>query len=175
MYVVKPFTWEALWGDTRLHAYGADPTKDKVGILFTVSGIEGIDCEIENEEEKTTLMHAVKKDPAKFGLLKGEEYPLIIAFDSIGEDVSFQIHPTDEFARTYNGGRGKPEAWGILDAPEDGSIEFGHHAKTREEFKEWTENREWDKLLRYLHTPINGFIEGIKLFAKILLTVDEVL
>ena len=65
-------------------------------------------------------------------------------------DLSIQIHPDDDFAKQYNGGRGKPEAWVILDAPEDGQIEFGHHAKNREEFVEWTQNREWDKLLRYL-------------------------
>lgn len=118
MYVVKPFTWEALWGDTRLHAYGADKTKDKVGILFTVSGIEGIDCEIENEEEKTTLMKAVKEHPEKFGLLEGEEYPLIIAFDSIGEDVSFQIHPTDTYAQEELGVHyGKAEAWYFIEPP----------------------------------------------------------
>ena len=73
--------------------------------------------------------------------------------------TSIQIHPDDDFAKQYNGGRGKPEAWVILDTPEDGKIEFGHHAKNREEFVEWTENREWDKLLRYLKAEKDGFID----------------
>lgn len=47
-------------------------------------------------------------------------------------DLSIQIHPDDDFAKTYNGGREKPEAWVVLDVPEDGYIEFGHHAKTKE-------------------------------------------
>ena len=40
-------------------------------------------------------------------------------------DLSIQIHPDDDFARQYNGGRGKPEARVILDTSEDGQIEFG--------------------------------------------------
>lgn len=137
MYVVKPFTWEALWGDKRLHAYGADTTKDKVGILFTVSGIEGIDCEIENKEEKTTLMQAVNKDPHKFGLLEGEEYPLIIAFDSIGEDVSFQIHPTDAYAQETLGVHyGKAEAWYFIEPPTLGWAYGENIAKTKEAIEE---------------------------------------
>lgn len=47
-------------------------------------------------------------------------------------NLSIQIHSDDDFAKTYNGGREKPEAWVVLDVPEDGYIEFGHHAKTKE-------------------------------------------
>ena len=133
MYIVKPFTWEALWGDQKLHAYGADPTKDKVGILFTVSGIEGIDCEIENKEEKTTLLTATKNYPEKFGLKEGEEYPLIIAFDSIAQDVSFQMHPTDAYARNrLNRLYGKAEAWYFLEPPTEGWTYAENVAGTKE-------------------------------------------
>ena len=75
------------------------------------------------------------------------------------EDLSIQIHPDDAFAKAYNGGRGKPEAWVILDAPKDGYIEFGHWANTKEEFMEWTRQKEWKKKLRYLTPPIDGFID----------------
>ncbi len=43
--------------------------------------------------------------------------------------------------------------------PKDGYIEFGHHAKTRKQFTEWSESGKWDALLRYLHTPVDGFID----------------
>lgn len=144
MYVVKPFTWEALWGDTRLHAYGADQTKKKVGILFTVSGIDGIDCEIENEYEKTTLRKATQEHPETFGLLKGEEYPLIIAFDSIGEDVSFQIHPTDRYAQEkLNVLYGKAEAWYFIEPPTLGWAYGENVAKTKEAIEEAFETNDF--------------------------------
>lgn len=87
-----------------------------------------------------------------------EEFPIRVNILDPMDDLSVQIHPDDAFAKTYNGGRGKPEAWVILDSPEDGYIEFGHHAKNLEEFRSMTENREWEKLLRYLKTENDAFI-----------------
>lgn len=144
MYIVKPFTWEALWGDKKLHAYGADSTKEKVGILFTVSGIEGIDCEIENAEEKTTLMEATQEHPETFGLRKGEEYPLIIAFDSIAQDVSFQMHPTDTYARNkLNRLYGKAEAWYFIEPPTEGWAYGENVAGTKEAIEEAFESNDF--------------------------------
>ena len=99
MYIVRPVTMETLWGDTRLHAYQGDRAAQTIGCVYTLSGIDGIDCEIYNEKEETTLRRAVKENPAVFGLEDGEEFPLIIAFDSCAQDVSFQIHPTDTYAK----------------------------------------------------------------------------
>ena len=42
---------------------------------------------------------------------------------------------------------------------EGGEIQFGHNAKNKEEFINWTENKEWDKLLRYLKAEKDGFID----------------
>lgn len=88
-----------------------------------------------------------------------EELPIRVnILDSI-EKLSIQIHPDDAFAKMYNGGRGKPKAWVILDTIEDGEIQFGHNAKNKEEFIRWTENKEWDKLFRYLKAEKDGFID----------------
>ena len=59
----------------------------------------------------------------------------------------------------YDHSRGKPEAWVVLDTPEDGYIEFGHHASSREEFARWTEERAWDKLLKYLNAKKDWYID----------------
>lgn len=120
MYIVKPITSEKLWGDSRLHAYQGDKNVDKIGILFTVSGIDGIDCEIENEQEKTTLKKLTNTNPEVLGLKKGEEYPVIIEFDSCQESVSFQMHPTDTYAKEQLGLLyGKSEAWYFIEEPTD--------------------------------------------------------
>ena len=58
----------------------------------------------------------------------------------------------------------------ILDTPDDGYIEFGHHAKTREEFIQMAQNGEYDKLLKYLPAKKDWFIDiptGICKSAKI--------
>ncbi len=123
MYIVTPITMETLWGDERLHAYQGDPSSKTIGCVYTVSGIESINCGIQNDLGKTTLMEAVNQNPAAFGLLAGEEYPLIIAFDSCAQDVSFQIHPTDAYAKEQlHLPYGKSEAWYFIEKPTHGWV-----------------------------------------------------
>ena len=156
---IEPFYEARMWGGSKrlIEEFHYVTDVKPVGEVFNVIALENRqDCPV--PEMNTTLSQLYKDKPHWFNC-DTEELPVRVNILDPSDRLSIQIHPTDEFARTYNGGRGKPEAWVILDAPEDGSIEFGHHAKTREEFKEWTENREWDKLLRYLHTPIDGFID----------------
>lgn len=123
MYIVRPVTMETLWGDTRLHAYQGDRAAQTIGCVYTLSGIDGIDCEIYNKKERTTLRRAVKENPAAFGLEAGEEFPLIIAFDSCAQDVSFQIHPTDTYAKEQlHLPYGKSEAWYFIEKPSEGWV-----------------------------------------------------
>ena len=88
-----------------------------------------------------------------------EELPVRVNVLDPMVKVSIQIHPDDAFAKGYNGGRGKPEAWVVLDCDEGSNIQFGHHAKTKEEFIELTKTEQWDKLLKYLPAQKDAFID----------------
>lgn len=123
MYIVRPITMETLWGDTRLHSYQGDRAAQTIGCVYTLSGIDGIDCEIYNAKERTTLHRAVQKNPSAFGLQEGEDFPVIIAFDSCAQDVSFQIHPTDTYAKEQlHLPYGKSEAWYFIEKPSEGWV-----------------------------------------------------
>lgn len=123
MYIVRPITMETLWGDTRLHSYQGDRAAQTIGCVYTLSGIDGIDCEIYNAKERTTLHRAVQKNPSAFGLQEGEDFPVIIAFDSCAQDVSFQIHPTDTYAKEHlHLPYGKSEAWYFIEKPSEGWV-----------------------------------------------------
>ena len=87
MYEVKPIFYCPLWGDHRLLEYGSN--QKNTGIIYTVSGIDSINCQIKNENEITTLKEKTDSNPELFGLLPGECFPVIIAFDSCKESVSF--------------------------------------------------------------------------------------
>ena len=123
MYIVRPITMETLWGDTRLHSYQGDRAAQTIVCVYTLSGIDGIDCEIYNAKERTTLHRAVQKNPSAFGLQEGEDFPVIIAFDSCAQDVSFQIHPTDTYAKEQlHLPYGKSEAWYFIEKPSEGWV-----------------------------------------------------
>lgn len=54
------------------------------------------------------------------------ELPILIKFIDAKQDLSIQVHPTDEFARLYEPGqRGKTEMWYVLDAGKDASLLYG--------------------------------------------------
>lgn len=69
---------------------------------------------------------------------KGENtLPILIKFIDAKNDLSIQVHPTDEYARDYeNGQLGKTEMWYVLDAARDSSLIYGlRQPCTKEELR----------------------------------------
>ena len=59
-------------------------------------------------------------------LCQSGELPILIKFIDAKQDLSVQVHPTDEYARKYeNGQLGKTEMWYVLDAAKDASLIYG--------------------------------------------------
>lgn len=54
------------------------------------------------------------------------ELPILIKFIDANQDLSVQVHPTDEYAFTHeNGAWGKTEMWYVLDAGKDACLTYG--------------------------------------------------
>lgn len=156
---VLPFYEPRMWGggERLVKEFHYETDVKPLGEVYNVVALPGhADCTV--PEMGLTLSELYVNYPEWFEC-ETKELPIRVNILDPMDRLSIQIHPDDAFAKTYNGGRGKPEAWVILDAPEDGEIQFGHYAKTREEFEDWTNNRQWDKLLRYLKAPVDGFID----------------
>ncbi len=154
MYIVRPITMETLWGDTRLHSYQGDRAAQTIGCVYTLSGIDGIDCEIYNAKERTTLHRAVQKNPSAFGLQEGEDFPVIIAFDSCAQDVSFQIHPTDTYAKEQlHLPYGKSEAWYFIEKPSEGWVYAENKAGHRTAVETALQRKDFHGLID--HIPVS--------------------
>lgn len=156
---IMPFYEPRMWGggERLIKDFHYETDIKPLGEVYNVVALKGhADCEVEGFD--MTLSQLYKQKPNWF-LCDTEELPVRVNILDPMAELSVQLHPDDAFAQKYNHGRGKPEAWVILDAPEDGQIQFGHYAKTIEEFKEKTEQRDWKHLLKYLKTPKDGFID----------------
>lgn len=156
---VLPFYEPRMWGGGKrlIEEFHYQTDVAPLGEVYNVVALENhADCQV--PEMNKTLSQLYKEYPDWF-CCDTEELPVRVNILDPVEKLSVQIHPDDDFARTYNGGRGKPEAWVILDTTEDGQIQFGHHAKTKEEFIQKTESKDWDGLLKYLKAIKNGFID----------------
>lgn len=156
---IEPFYEPRMWGGgERLEKeFHYETEVAPLGEVYNVVALAGhADCEV--KEMGMTLSQLYEKYPDWFHC-DTKEMPVRVNILDPMDKLSVQIHPDDAFAHKYNGGRGKPEAWVILDTTEDGEIQFGHHAKTKEEFIKKTENHEFDSLLKYLKAVKDGFID----------------
>lgn len=156
---INPFYEPRMWGGgsrlTNEFHYHTDVAP--LGEVYNVVALQGhADCEV--PEMKMTLSQLYHAQPDWFAC-DSEELPVRVNILDPIDDLSVQLHPDDAFALSYNHGRGKPEAWVILDTTEDGKIQFGHHAKTLDEFKERAENKDWKHLLKYLKAEKDAFID----------------
>lgn len=72
----------------------------------------------------------------------GNEFPLLIKFIDARDQLSIQVHPTDEIAqRQGRGNRGKTEMWYIMDSAPDAKLRSGLSKEiTPEEYKEMVAN-----------------------------------
>ena len=155
---IEPHYEPRMWGGgTRLRdEFGYTTDVAPLGEVYNVVALKDhADCAV--PEMNMTLSELYDSCPDWFDC-ETAELPIRVNILDPMDDLSIQIHPDDAFAKKYNGGRGKPEAWVILDSPEDGRIQFGHYAKNLAEFRSMTENREWGRLLRYLKTENDAFI-----------------
>ena len=156
---VLPYYEARMWGGGhRLEEeFGYHTDVKPLGEVYNVVALKGhADCAV--PEMNMTLSELYEKYPDWFEC-ETEELPVRVNILDPIDKLSVQIHPDDTFAKEYNGGRGKPECWVILDTTEDGYIEFGHHARTREEFRQWCEAGEYDQLLKYLKTEKDAYID----------------
>jgi mannose-6-phosphate isomerase len=105
------------------------------------------------------LGESVKKDPQLFGLREGEVFPLIVSMTAADEDLSIQVHPTDEFARKVERlPYGKSEAWFFLNPPTSGSIIAGQTAETTELFKEAVRNQSYERILNRVEIEAESMV-----------------
>lgn len=78
-----------------------------------------------------------KKNTEKFGT----DFPLLIKFIDARQDLSIQVHPTDEIAHRQGKSRGKTEMWFVMDSAPEAKLYNGLKLQiTPEQYKQMVEN-----------------------------------
>lgn len=154
MKIIKiiPVFKEKIWGGTSLNdIYGYEIPSDHTGECWAISAHKDGDCYIENEEYKgKTLSQLYSSNRELFGNVQYEEFPLLAKLLDAKDNLSIQVHPSDDYARKVeNQEYGKNEAWYILNCNDDTNIEIGHNAKDKEELADMIKTGKWDDLLSY--------------------------
>lgn len=158
LYKIAPFFEARMWGGNRLkERYNYETDVFPVGEVYNVVALPNhADCKVIGTNMTLSELYIQK---GEWFDCDTKELPIRVNILDPLEDLSIQLHPDDEYASKHDNSRGKPEAWVILDTPEDGYIGFGHHAKTREQLKKMALSGEFENLLKYIPAKKNYYLD----------------
>ncbi len=150
---MKPLKFNALlkstlWGGDKIIPFkNLDIQQENVGESWEISGVK------DNETIVADGPYAGKKLNELVEELKGKlvgednyqrfgnEFPLLIKFIDARQDLSIQVHTTDEIAKMQGKERGKTEMWYLMDSDKDATLLCGLKKKiTPEEYAQMVEN-----------------------------------
>ena len=141
------FLKQTIWGGNKIIPFKhLDSQLENVGESWEISGVKDHQTIVsEGEYAGRALNEVVEKLKGKLiGESNyeqfGNEYPLLIKFIDARQDLSIQVHPTDEIAKKQGKSRGKTEMWYIMDSDKDAHLRSGLKKKiTPAEYKEMVE------------------------------------
>lgn len=153
-----------IWGGERIFEYKGEksPSHD-VGETWEISPMEGAESVVANGELKGQSLVALTQTYGADLLGKqvaerfGGKFPLLVKMIDANDDLSIQVHPNDDYARTHhNGSWGKTEMWYLLECANNATIYAGWKKQTNPtQLKEIVKT---DEVMEYLdvHKPHPG-------------------
>ena len=150
---MKPLKFKALlkqtiWGGDKIIPFKhLDDHLENVGESWEISGVPGNETVVADGEyagKKLNELVIEQKDKlvgkANYERF-GDEFPLLIKFIDARQDLSIQVHPTDEIAKRQGKERGKTEMWCIMDSDKDAKLYSGLKMQiTPEQYKAMVED-----------------------------------
>ena len=154
----EPLLKQTLWGGEKITAFKhLNSDLENVGESWEISGVKDNETIVANGTEKGKSLNQLVREQ-KGALVGqenyerfGDEFPLLIKFIDARQDLSIQVHPTDEIAHRQGKSRGKTEMWVALESDKGAQLYNGLKQQiTPEQYKEMVENDTiTDALARY--------------------------
>ena len=148
MFKFNPLLKSILWGGEKIVPFKHLTSDQKqVGESWEISGVKDNESVVSNGEYKGWTLNKLvdtlkdklvgKENYERFG----NEFPLLVKFIDARQQLSIQVHPTDEQAQAQGLGRGKTEMWYVMESDADASLRSGLKQQiTPEQYKEMVEN-----------------------------------
>ncbi len=158
MYTFEPLLKQTLWGGDKIIPFKhLGVSLDHVGESWEISGVSGSETIVANGPDKGKSLNQLVKEQKEILMGKenyehfGNEFPLLIKFIDARDDLSIQVHPTDEIAHRQGRERGKTEMWYLMPSEPDATLLCGLRKQiTPEEYKQMvSEKTIVDAIARY--------------------------
>lgn len=166
IYRIEPILEERVWGGQKIREKFQYKTDLKnIAQVYHVIGIPNhLDNLVDTGEHLSEFYH---NNPELFNC-KSKDLPVRLVTACASGPLSIHLHPNDEYALEHEGMRGKVEGGVEIEEKDEWYVaRVGHTAKTKEEFIELVEKKDFDRLLRkvtrkvgdFHHNPA-GFLHG---------------
>ena len=143
-----PLLKSTLWGGDKIIPFKhIDSDATNIGESWEISGVPGNETIVKDGDlAGMSLNEVVRKyrgnlvGEANYERF-GDEFPLLIKFIDARQDLSIQVHPTDEIAHRQGKERGKTEMWYIMESDAGAKLYSGLKKQiTPQEYKEMVGN-----------------------------------
>lgn len=132
MYKFEPLLKQTLWGGDKIIPFKhLNTQQERIGESWEISGVKDSETVVANGKYKGMSLNELlrtekdrlvgKENYQRFG----DEFPLLIKFIDARQDLSIQVHPTDEIARKHGKSHGKTEMWYVMDSAPDAMLYNG--------------------------------------------------
>ena len=119
----EPLLKQTIWGgDKILHFKHLNTRIENVGESWEISGVKDSESIVSEGPWKGLSLNQLVGEMKQDLLGKenyerfGHEFPLLIKFIDARQDLSIQVHPTDEIAQRKGKPHGKTEMWYVMDS-----------------------------------------------------------
>ena len=144
----EPLLKQTLWGGDKIVPFKhLSSDLENVGESWEISGVKDNETIVKDGPLKGKSLNEVVREQKEKLVGKenyqrfGDEFPLLIKFIDARQDLSIQVHPTDEIAHKQGKSRGKTEMWYLMESDADAKLYSGLKKQiTPEQYKEMVEN-----------------------------------
>lgn len=148
MFKFEPLLKQTLWGGDKIIPFKHLNTKmEQVGESWEISGVKDFETIVANGPDKGKSLNQLvsemkdqlvgKENYERFG----DEFPLLVKFIDAHQDLSIQVHPSDEVAHRQGKSHGKTEMWYALPSTPGAMLYNGLKQQiTPEQYKQMVEN-----------------------------------
>ncbi len=146
-YRISPALSDRLWGGYKLKNYGKTEKDERIAESWEISLTDGGVAKTDGKP----LTEVFEKE--KWGTLcrDFERFPVLTKFIDAKENLSVQVHPSDEYALKNENSYGKTEMWIILEAEPGAGLYMGLKKPTDPDtFKKHIEDGTVEELLSFV-------------------------
>ena len=124
---LTPTCKDYIWGGNKLRNYGKISSADKIAETWEISmHPDGLSL----SENGQNIAEEFGAEGLGKNLKDFEFFPVLVKLIDSADDLSVQVHPSDEYALKNEGSYGKTEMWYVADADEGAGIYLGFKENT---------------------------------------------